>query len=223
MQAPVHAACTASKRCGLETQFGTTIDGADNTSHLALKKSVIPFIPSSTFSHLGSSGSQVPRGHRCPSSSKLGWSTQDLYTADLPTLRSVNAIFIPTRQSPLTRHVLGWTSAPLRLWEWSPSHSPKLSGNNPVNCRSYPLPRPALRSAWKPNTLPPQQTDPRSTRAPPPSWAWHPKLCSSSEKGQQGCRGQTPNLPQGQTLLLEEPPCTSYDLPKSEPRLQRSF
>lgn len=52
-----------TKWCGLETQFGTTIYGAGNTSHLAWKKPVIPFIPSSAFSHLGSSGSQVPLGH----------------------------------------------------------------------------------------------------------------------------------------------------------------
>lgn len=32
---------------------------------------------------------------------------------------------------------------------------------------------PALRSAWQPNTLPPQQTDTHITRALPPSLAWH--------------------------------------------------
>lgn len=50
---------------------------------------------------------------------------------------------------------------------------------------------PALRSAWQPNTLPPQQTDSHSTRAPPPSLARHSRTLQ--QQGERAAGLQRPN------------------------------
>lgn len=217
MQAPAQAACMATKWCGLETQFRTTIYGARNTPHLAWKKSVIPFIPSSAFSHLASSGSQVPLGHMpiiiqvrmIDSSSLQSWhSNPDECECHLHP-----CTLEPSYQTPLGMNI---STMALRM-------KPPIPQSWVVTTQLTvdPTPFPGLLSGV-PGSPRHCHLNRQSHAAPESSSFLSLAPENSAAAGRKGSRGQTPNLPQGQTLLLEEPPCTSYDLSKSEPRLQTS-